>query len=120
MKLFRCQACDQVLYFENTRCERSGHRLGYMADLATLSALEPEPGGEPSGETAAHSERWTPLARTKEAVVFCANAAHDACNWLVPADGPEALCASCRHQPVAGVMGRIGAEDDGLLCPGQR
>ena len=97
MKLFRCQACDQVLYFENTRCERSGHRLGYMAQLATLSALEPDQGSEPADGTASGAERWTPLAETGATSVFCANAAHDACNWLVPAGGAETLCASCRH-----------------------
>ena len=50
MKLFRCQACDQVLYFENTRCERCGHVLGYLPEAGRLSALEPE------------GEAWRPLA----------------------------------------------------------
>lgn len=27
---------------------------------------------------------------------FCANAAYDACNWLVPADSPDAFCRACR------------------------
>ena len=44
MKLFKCQACGQVLYFENTRCERCSRQLGYSAETATLSALEPENG----------------------------------------------------------------------------
>ena len=39
MKLFRCQSCGQVLYFENTVCERCSHRLGYLPDLATYYAL---------------------------------------------------------------------------------
>ena len=38
MKLFRCQACGQVLYFENTRCESCGRRLGYLPELGTMSA----------------------------------------------------------------------------------
>ena len=25
MKLFECQHCGQLLYLENTRCERCGH-----------------------------------------------------------------------------------------------
>ena len=33
MKLFRCQSCGQVLYFENTVCERCSHRLGYLPDI---------------------------------------------------------------------------------------
>ena len=30
-------------------------------------------------------------------VRFCANASYDACNWLVPAEGPDAFCRACRH-----------------------
>lgn len=37
MKLFKCQACGQLLYFENHTCERCGHRLGYLPELGTLS-----------------------------------------------------------------------------------
>ncbi|CAH2601163.1 zinc-ribbon_6 domain-containing protein [Rhodovastum atsumiense] len=85
MKLFKCQACDQLLYFENTKCERSQHRLGYLADAALLSALEEEQAG------------WHALGRPGRTFRFCANAAHDACNWLVPAGSAEAFCASCRH-----------------------
>src|ERR1700712_761779 len=43
MKLFSCQSCGQILYFENIRCEKCGHVLGYLPDRATISALEPEP-----------------------------------------------------------------------------
>lgn len=85
MKLFRCQACEQVLHFENTSCERCGHALGFLADSARLTALEPL--GDGVFET---------LAAPARRVRYCANAAHDACNWLVD-DGGAAYCASCRH-----------------------
>ena len=45
MKLFACQACGQLLYFENIRCENCGRTLGYLPDLGTLSSLEPGSGG---------------------------------------------------------------------------
>ena len=32
MKLFECQKCGQVLYFENTSCESCGLRLGYLPE----------------------------------------------------------------------------------------
>ena len=51
MKVFHCQHCGQMVHFANTRCERCGHPLGYIPDLAILSALAP------LGE-----ERWHPLA----------------------------------------------------------
>ena len=46
------------------------------------------------------SRKATPGARSPQPsrpYRFCANAAHDACNWLVPADGPDAYCLACRH-----------------------
>jgi hypothetical protein len=41
MKLFKCQACQQILYFENAVCVKSQHRLGFIPDKATLTALLP-------------------------------------------------------------------------------
>ncbi|MCC7271461.1 MAG: putative zinc-binding peptidase [Alphaproteobacteria bacterium] len=85
MKLFECQACGQPLYFENTGCESCGRRLGYLADLADLSALEEAPEG------------WRALAAPDRRWRFCANAEHGVCNWLVAADGAEPYCRACRH-----------------------
>ncbi|MFL5286625.1 MAG: putative zinc-binding metallopeptidase [Rhodopila sp.] len=85
MKLFRCQHCGQVLYFENVQCERCGHRLGYLPETETLSALEPE------------GDDWRTLAQPAGTVRFCANAAYDACNWLVPTGSADTYCAACRH-----------------------
>jgi len=87
VKTFECQHCRQLLYFENTSCVSCGRRLGYLPELSRLSALEPE------GET------WRALAEPEQRWRFCANAAYDACNWLLPADAPvaETLCRACRH-----------------------
>jgi hypothetical protein len=85
MKLFECQHCGQLLYFENTRCERCGHVLGYLPDGAALSALSAEDDG-----------RWRPLSAPEQVYRFCANAAHGACNWMVPAEAPHAFCRACR------------------------
>src|SRR5271155_2856157 len=41
MKLFNCQACGNVLYFENKICGQCGHRLAYLPEELTISALEP-------------------------------------------------------------------------------
>ena len=84
MKLFECQFCAQLLYFENTSCERCERSLGYLPEQTDLSALEPE-----------DDDHWRPLAAPEQPFRFCANAAHDACNWLVPADGPGQRCRAC-------------------------
>ncbi|MGD1877697.1 MAG: putative zinc-binding metallopeptidase [Kiloniellaceae bacterium] len=85
MKIFECQNCGQLLYFENTHCERCGHLLGYLADQATLSAV-----------TATGNDTWNALAAPGALFRFCANSNHDACNWLVPADSGDAFCRACR------------------------
>lgn len=84
MQLFECQNCGQLLYFENTRCERCGLLLGYLPDLSALSALEWEEGGW-----------WRPLAAADRPSWFCANVAHQACNWLVPAGSSNVFCDAC-------------------------
>lgn len=45
MMLFECQHWGQLLYFENTRCERCGHILGYLADRTILTALTADTDG---------------------------------------------------------------------------
>ena len=86
MKLFRCQNCGQVLYFENVKCERCGDALGFMPRHGVLSALEPAEDGA-----------FKPLAAPRTRRRYCVNAQSDACNWLVPADSAEQFCAACRH-----------------------
>jgi hypothetical protein len=88
MKLFKCQHCGQLLYFENTKCEKCGRRLGYIPPAETLSALEPE------------GELWRALAVPHRRYRFCANAQYDVCNWLIEAAAPEQYCAACRHNRI--------------------
>src|SRR5580704_3151911 len=85
MKLFECQNCGQPLYFENTRCESCGARLGYLPRQETVTALQPD------------GELWRPLAQRNVRYRLCANAALDACNWLIPANEPDQFCLACRH-----------------------
>ncbi|MGO1078030.1 zinc-binding metallopeptidase family protein [Inquilinus sp. CA228] len=85
MRLFKCQHCHQVLYFENGACERCGRPLGYLPDIGTLSALEPD------------GPAWLALADPRSRYRFCANWEQHACNWMVPVDGNDALCIACRH-----------------------
>ena len=85
MKLFKCQSCQQILYFENDVCVKCGHTLGYVPEVATVSALEPE------------GDLWRALASPDVLYRFCANAQNAACNWLVESTSSESFCLSCRH-----------------------
>jgi hypothetical protein len=86
MKLFECQNCRQALYFENTRCQSCGMRLGYLSEEEVLTALHQ-----------VGADEWRALARFDRLYRFCANARHDACNWLIGTDQADSLCTPCRH-----------------------
>ena len=85
MRLFECQNCGSVVYFNNTACVNCGYRLGYIAEKSAMSALEQ------IGET------WTALADPGKPYIFCSNAADGVCNWLVAADSGATFCQACRH-----------------------
>lgn len=83
MRLFSCETCDNLLHFENTRCEACDSPLGFLAERGDLSSLKTEG----SDTFRAHGKLWR----------RCANAAHDACNWMVPAEGGATYCTACCH-----------------------
>lgn len=125
MRLFNCEVCGQLLYFENTRCESCGATLGYIPGVNRLSALEPAeagggvpqstdgaaaaqqaagqaaegpaPNAQDSTSSRAAGQLWLPRADPGRIYRFCANARHDACNWMVPKEGAEDFCLACRH-----------------------
>ncbi|MBM6594517.1 zinc-binding metallopeptidase family protein [Microvirga pudoricolor] len=88
MKLFQCQNCGQLLYFENRRCERCGFGLGYLPDRSELSALTPRDHG------------FEAMADPRPLYRFCSNAEADVCNWLVPAESHDLFCLACRHNRI--------------------
>lgn len=94
MKLFRCDHCDNVLYFENIVCEKCGHALGYWPDANMLVSLEDEGGGH-----------FHAPALPGRRFVYCANAGFGACNWLVEDQpGADPYCRACRHNGIVPPM----------------
>ena len=94
MKLFQCQNCGQVLYFENTACLNCGFSLGYLPGEDRMAAVEADGplwrAVAPQGQTEAETRRWR----------FCRNWELSACNWMVPAEDSQeadAYCTACQH-----------------------
>jgi hypothetical protein len=85
VKLFVCQACQNILYFENRSCERCGHQVAFMPERQILSALEPAERG------------FRTLADDRDGRFLCANADYDACNWLLEPGETQGFCRACRH-----------------------
>jgi hypothetical protein len=89
MKIYRCQACDQVVYFENTQCMACGAPLGFLPDHQLLTSLEAtQEGGV-----------WRALAPPAQGQLYrmCQNYdPEQVCNWMVPAPSTTPYCAACR------------------------
>lgn len=88
MKVFRCDHCRHLVFFENVHCVNCGHPLAYLPDLGVVGSLEP------AGENAWRS----PIPRAAEKTYrLCENyTSQNVCNWAVPEDDPNPLCRSCR------------------------
>jgi hypothetical protein len=85
MRLFVCQGCGQMVYFENVSCTRCGAVLGFAPDTLAVQALAP-----------ASATDWQPIGggRTYR---HCANRVqHDVCNWLVEVADGDPFCIACR------------------------
>ncbi len=94
MKLFSCQSCKQILFFESVACTRCGHALAYLPDRGLVGVIEPETSGPIDLET-----RWKTLARPPGAPLYrlCKNSGeHGVCNWALPADEEGEYCVACR------------------------
>jgi hypothetical protein len=89
MKVFHCDHCRALVFFENSQCVGCGHTLAFLPDLGVMASLER---GQWNAE-------WTsPLPQANgRPYRLCANYAQaNVCNWAVPAEDANALCASCR------------------------
>ena len=101
MKIFHCDHCGHLLFFESTSCVSCGHRVAYLPDLQVATSLEPD------GADILRSVR--PGAR-RGGYRLCANLAIEGtCNWAVPVDDDRPLCASCRITRVIPNLGNPGS-----------
>lgn len=84
MKVFHCDHCGHLLFFENVACVHCGRTLAYVPDLAEMTSLDPVGAGvwqSPGGQ----------------AYRLCGNyVEHNVCNWALPNEDPNVLCRSCR------------------------
>jgi hypothetical protein len=103
VKIFHCDHCGQLVFFENVRCLSCGHALAYAPDVEDVVSLDPSDDG-----------LWRSAERGVEGRTYrlCANYDREnVCNWAVPADDPEPLCASCRLTRTIPDLGRAGHKE---------
>ncbi|SNR44632.1 zinc-binding metallopeptidase family protein [Hymenobacter mucosus] len=88
MKLFTCTHCGQLLYFENSQCEKCHYPLGFEPKQLQLFPLVAEADGRTYrlfGTTQPNAPTYT----------YCRNHADGVCNWLVPAESATQFCTAC-------------------------
>jgi hypothetical protein len=84
MRIFHCDACGELVYFENTSCLSCGTALAYLPDVAEVRTLNPT-----------NEERWQSTVGSHYRL--CQNySVHNVCNWAVPAEESNPFCISCR------------------------
>ena len=88
MRIFHCDHCDNLVFFENTHCVQCGHPLAFLPDLMEIGSLDAESDGTwRSPHPAAQARRYR----------LCDNYAKaEVCNWAVDARQTETLCDACR------------------------
>ncbi|HTI09684.1 MAG TPA: putative zinc-binding peptidase [Puia sp.] len=94
MKLYSCQNCGQLLYFENSFCISCQHPVGFDADRLLMITLEKtETGVAPENEGIAG---FADITDKTVFYTFCRNAGFGTCNWLIPARQAHPFCQACQ------------------------
>ncbi|RQN39688.1 zinc-binding metallopeptidase family protein [Paraburkholderia tropica] len=94
MKTFHCDHCNQLVFFENERCERCDARLGYVPQSGEMHAFEA------AGDGLWRIRRQAAAAEGVQAAALfrqCHNyAVENICNGMIAADSPDTLCRACQ------------------------
>jgi hypothetical protein len=87
MKIFHCDHCQHLVFFENFCCLRCDHKLAYLPDVSDLGSLDPVDDNLWRSSAALGGRRYR----------LCENYTRESiCNWAIAADDPNPLCKSCR------------------------
>ena len=104
MKIFHCDHCDRLVFFENSNCVKCGHILAYMPDREDMGTLEQDSEdrsvyrvSKPDFGTRKWFWSTSPAVQQMPAYRLCANySQNQVCNWAVPVSDPNPFCLSCR------------------------
>lgn len=103
MRIFHCDHCKHLLFFESVQCLGCGLSLAYLPDREDIGSLEP------AGEGT-----WKLPGAAAGGATYrkCANYDQEnICNWAVPSDDPNPLCVSCRLTRIIPNLSKPGSKD---------
>lgn len=84
MKLYSCDKCQSLLYFENTVCLNCKSALGFDAGRLSMLTLAP-----------ANEKEFVDITSNTHAWRYCDNSVYAACNWIIPAAQTSGFCIAC-------------------------
>lgn len=102
MKIFHCDHCQNLVFFENISCLRCGHALAYLPDIRDVGSLD-----------SLGNNLWrSPAQLGSREYRLCENYTQEnVCNWAIPADDPHSLCQSCRLTSVIPDLNQPGNKE---------
>jgi hypothetical protein len=100
MKLFHCEKCEHLVFFENSDCVKCGSKLAFIPSRQTMASLIDD--GAP---------HWRSVdAASNLRVRLCANYSdRNICNWAIDPEDTNTFCVSCRLTRVTPDLSRDGA-----------
>ncbi len=82
MKLFQCNNCNNIVFFENNFCRKCGCKLGFLEKEMALISLDSK------------LTEWVLPNQNNSVFRYCENHKHGVCNWLVEDNGSK-FCKAC-------------------------
>ncbi|MDT0645182.1 putative zinc-binding metallopeptidase [Zunongwangia sp. F260] len=84
MKIFNCNNCNNIIFFENDICGYCNSLLGYCNEEEKIIAANP----------------GTDFRENRTTLKYCRNHEHSACNWLIPENSGFEYCEACQLNSV--------------------
>ena len=84
MKVYSCNNCGNLIYFENIFCLKCRFPLGFDASSISIITLKKETNGS-----------YADVKDKKLQFKYCKNAEFATCNWLIPVSQDSTFCLAC-------------------------
>lgn len=102
MRVFHCDHCGHLLFFENINCVQCGRALAYVPERRQLLSLDLD-------TTSGVPNRWTSPLAPHTSFKLCENYTRfNVCNWALSLPDSSALCRACRLTKTIPNLSRAG------------
>lgn len=99
MRVFNCDHCGHLVFFDSVQCLHCGSALAFLPDVLTIAALTPAP--QDGADLWRRRGRQGDAQSSGRLYRMCRNHTdHQACNFAIPVHDFTELCVSCRQTRV--------------------